>query len=120
MSVSIDREAAQITADVIAAGSAERAASARDYLKSAMAFSGTAVPDVRRIITTWRRAHPDLTAAELTGLAAVLWDGPVFECKLAVIVLLADRRRHAGRARVLHPADKRDTLMAAHQARSAR
>jgi 3-methyladenine DNA glycosylase AlkD len=92
VSVSIDREAAQITADVIAAGSPERAASAQDYLKSAMEFSGTAVPYVRRIITTWRRSHPDLTAAELTGLAAVLWDGPVFECKLAAIVLLADRR----------------------------
>jgi 3-methyladenine DNA glycosylase AlkD len=92
VSVSIDGDAVQIAADVIAAGSAQRAASGQRYLNSTMEFSGTAVPDVRRIVTTWRRTHPHLSASELTALATALWEGPVFECRLAAVVLLADRR----------------------------
>jgi 3-methyladenine DNA glycosylase AlkD len=104
VSVSIDRDAARIAADVIAAdviaaGSPQRAASARDYLKLTMEFSGTAVPEIRRIVATWRRARPDLTRTELTALAAALWDRPVFEGKLAAAVLLVDRRA------LLRPAD---------------
>jgi 3-methyladenine DNA glycosylase AlkD len=85
-------DAAKILADVIAAGSPERAASEQNYLKSSLDFSGTPVPAIRRIVTAWRRAHPGLTRAELTALAAELWTGPVFESKVAANILLADRR----------------------------
>jgi 3-methyladenine DNA glycosylase AlkD len=95
MSVSAECDAAQITAELTAAGSPQRAVTEQNYLKSRMDFSGTAVPDVRRIVTSWRRAHPNLTGTELTALAAALWDGPVFECKLAAVVMLADRRANA-------------------------
>jgi 3-methyladenine DNA glycosylase AlkD len=88
---SADPDAIQMTADVRAAGSAQRAASEQNYLKSTLEFSGTAVPATRAIITTWRRAHPDLTGGRLTELAAALWDGPVFECKIAAVILLTDR-----------------------------
>jgi 3-methyladenine DNA glycosylase AlkD len=89
---SADPDAIQITADLRAAGSAQRAASEQTYLKSTLEFSGTTVPATRAIITAWRRAHPDLTGGRLTELTSALWDGPVFECKIAVVILLTDRR----------------------------
>ncbi len=91
MTFSGDPDGLHITADVRAAGSPERAASGQNYLKSTLEFSGTPVPDIRRIVTSWRRAHPKLTDSRLTALATALWDGPVFECKLAAVILLADR-----------------------------
>jgi 3-methyladenine DNA glycosylase AlkD len=90
--LSADPDARQLTAELRAAGSAQRAASGQNYLKSTMEFSGTTVPAIRAIVTTWRRAHPDLTGSQLTALATALWDGPVFECKLTAGILLADRR----------------------------
>jgi 3-methyladenine DNA glycosylase AlkD len=92
VSVQIEGAARAITADVMAAGSAERAANERAYLKSTLEFSGTPVPAIRRIVTTWRRAHPELTGSELAALAAALWDGAVFERKAAAVILLTDRR----------------------------
>jgi 3-methyladenine DNA glycosylase AlkD len=89
---SADPDAVQITAELRQAGSAQRAASEQNYLKSTLEFSGTTVPAARAIVITWRRAHPDLTGSRLTSLAAALWHGPVFECKLAAVLLLADRR----------------------------
>jgi 3-methyladenine DNA glycosylase AlkD len=88
--------AAEITAALRTAGSPERAASEQNYLKSALEFSGTAVPDTRRIVTNWRRANPHLTGSGLTSLAAALWDGPVFECKIGAVILLAGRRALLG------------------------
>jgi 3-methyladenine DNA glycosylase AlkD len=89
---STDPDAIQITAEVRAAGSAERAAAEQNYLKSAMDFAGTTVPSVRAIVTAWRRAQPELIGTRVTALAAALWDGPVFECRLAAIILLTDRQ----------------------------
>lgn len=96
MSFEADPDAVQITASLRAAGSPQRAASAQNYLKSPLEFSGTTVPEVRRIVTAWRRSQPALTAARLTALAAALWDGPVFESRLAAVILLADRRALLG------------------------
>ena len=93
MPVPTDAEAALIERDIRAAGSPSRAASEQNYLKSSMEFSGTTVPDIRAIVTRWRRNHPDLTGQRLTQLAAALWDGPIFECRLAAVILLTDRRR---------------------------
>jgi len=87
-----DPDANWITTELRAAGTPERAASGQNYLKSKLEFSGTTVPSARAIITSWRRAHPDLTGQRLTELAAALWDGPVFECKLSTVILLTDRR----------------------------
>jgi 3-methyladenine DNA glycosylase AlkD len=88
-----DTDAALIEREIRAAASPGRAASAQNYLKSSLEFSGTAVPDVRAIVTGWRRSHPDLTRERLTQLAAALWNGPIFECRLAAVILLTDRRR---------------------------
>ena len=92
MNFSADPDAVQITAELRAAGSAQRAASEQNYLKSTLEFSGTTVPATRAIVLTWRRAPPDLTGSRLTSFAAALWDGPLFECRLAAVILLTDRR----------------------------
>jgi 3-methyladenine DNA glycosylase AlkD len=96
---STDQDAALIADLLRAAGSAERAAGSQNYLKSSMPFSGTTVPAARAIVTNWRRARPGLTRDRLTEVAAALWDGEFFECRLAAGILLADRRR------LLAPAD---------------
>lgn len=88
-----DQDATLIADQLRAAGSAERAAGSQNYLKSKMPFSGTTVPATRAIVTGWRRAHPDLTRERLTQVAAALWDGDFFECRLAALILLADRRQ---------------------------
>jgi 3-methyladenine DNA glycosylase AlkD len=86
-------DAALIVGQLRAAGSPSRAASEQNYLKSSLEFAGTPVPATRAIVTGWRRAHPELTRERLTELAAALWDGPVFECRIAAVILLTDRRK---------------------------
>jgi len=86
-------DAILIERELRAAGSPDRAASSQNYLKSSLEFAGTTVPAIRVIVTRWRRAHPNLTRQQLTQLAAALWDGPIFECRLAAIILLTDRRQ---------------------------
>jgi 3-methyladenine DNA glycosylase AlkD len=98
MSTGSDPDAVWITTELRAAGTPERAASGQNYLKSKLEFSGTTVPAARAIVTSWRRAHPDLTGQRLTELATALWDGPVFECKLTTVILLTDRRALLGAA----------------------
>jgi len=88
-----DSDAILIERELRAAGSPARAASSQSYLKSTRDFSGTTVPDVRAIVTGWRRAHPDLTRQQLIRLATALWERPLFECKAAAAILLTDRRR---------------------------
>jgi 3-methyladenine DNA glycosylase AlkD len=76
-----------------AVGSPQRAASEQNYLKSTMPFTGSTVPQARAIVTGWRRAHPELTRQQLTEVATALWDGPFFECRMATVLLLTDRRK---------------------------
>jgi 3-methyladenine DNA glycosylase AlkD len=92
VTVSPDPDAELIERQLRAAGSPRRAAREQNYLKSKLEFAGTTVPQARAIVTGWRRAHPQLTRQRLTEVAAALWDGPVFECQLAAVLLLTDRR----------------------------
>jgi len=85
-------DAARIRRELRAAGSPERAAGEQNYLKSTLDFSGTTVPAARCIVATWRREHPGLTRERVTEVAAALWDGPFFECRMAAVILLTDRR----------------------------
>ena len=86
------REAAAIEAAIRAAGTPERAVSEQAYLKIGLEFTGTAVPAARAIIQSWRRDHPGVTRDLLTGVAAALWSRPVFDCRMAAVLLLADQR----------------------------
>ena len=88
-----DADAAPIERELRAAGSPSRAASEQTYLKSSLEFAGTTVPVTRAIVTGWRRAHPDLQRTQLIGLASNLWERPLFECRMAAVSLLTDRRR---------------------------
>jgi 3-methyladenine DNA glycosylase AlkD len=88
-----DPDVARIERELRAAGSPDRAAGSQNYLKSTLEFTGTTVPCVRAIVTGWRREHPDLTGRRLTEVAAELWDRPYFECRLAAVILLTDRRK---------------------------
>lgn len=87
-----ESEAAWFERQLRAAGTPERAASEQNYLKSRREFAGTAVPASRAIVTGWRRAHPGLTGPEVMAVAAALWLRPIFECQIAAVLLLADRR----------------------------
>jgi 3-methyladenine DNA glycosylase AlkD len=88
-----DPDAALIERELRTAGSPARAASEQNYLKSTLEFAGTAVPATRAIVTAWRRAHPELTRKQLTQVAAALWERPLFECRMAAVILLTDRQR---------------------------
>jgi 3-methyladenine DNA glycosylase AlkD len=88
-----DRDATVIERELRTAGSPTRAASEQNYLKSTLEFAGTTVPATRAIVTAWRRAHRELTRNHLTQVAAALWDRPLFECRMAAVILLTDRRR---------------------------
>jgi 3-methyladenine DNA glycosylase AlkD len=85
--------AAVIEAAIRAAGTPARAVSEQAYLKLGdLEFTGTAVPAARAVVQSWRRDHPELTAGLLTGVAAALWSRPVFDCRMAAVLLLADQR----------------------------
>jgi len=85
-------EAAALEAAIRAAGTPARAVSEQAYLKLGLEFTGTAVPAARAIVVSWRRDHPGLTAALVTEVAAALWSRPVFDCRMAAVLLLADQR----------------------------
>ena len=91
-------ETADLLAQLTAAGTPERAEGERAYLKSSLAFVGSGVPAMRRIVKAWLRAHRALTHDELFALADALWVHPVHECRLAAIELLVQRPRLLGPA----------------------
>jgi 3-methyladenine DNA glycosylase AlkD len=85
-------EARFLETAIRAAGTPERAVSEQAYLKLGLEFTGTAVPAARVIVQSWRRGHPDLSRDLLTGVARALWARPVFDCRMAAVLLLADQR----------------------------
>jgi 3-methyladenine DNA glycosylase AlkD len=91
-----DADVALIETQLRAVGSPQRAASAQNYLKSPLEFCGATVPQIRSVVTAWRRASPDLSVQRLTQVAAALWERELFECRLAAVILLADQRKLLG------------------------
>jgi 3-methyladenine DNA glycosylase AlkD len=83
-------EAAAIERELRAAGTAERAVSAKAYLKSDLEFTGTTVPVIRAQVRSWRRARPGLSREALIAVVTPLWSRPVFECRQTAVVLLTD------------------------------
>jgi 3-methyladenine DNA glycosylase AlkD len=76
-----------------------RAAASKAYLKLDQEFTGASVPQVRAAVLAWRRGQQDLTRAHLLAVVAQLWERPAFECRMAALIMLTDRRR------LLEPAD---------------
>ena len=80
--------AAEIEQTLRAAGTAERAAHEKRYLKSDLDFLGASVGAIRRTVARFVRAHPDLTYDELLELAQTLWRAPIHERRMAAGFLL--------------------------------
>ena len=77
------------------AGTPARAVAAKAYLKSGMEFSGGTAPETRRIVSDVTRGR-SLSREDVRGLAEELWNRPLFECRMAALILLT---RHAGELR---------------------
>jgi 3-methyladenine DNA glycosylase AlkD len=83
----MDTLVSRIVADLVRAGTPERASAEKRYLKSELAFLGTRMPDIRRVIreATGRRG---LAHDEAIELATVLWRAPVHERRMAAVMVL--------------------------------
>ena len=85
------REAAALRARLEADGTPARAAGAKAYMRSDLAFTGTTVPAVRRLASAWLKANGGVDAKALRAVARALWAMPVFEARLLATVLLQRR-----------------------------
>ena len=71
-----------------AEGSEERAHADADRISGGLRFYGASVGAVRGTVRDAGRRHPGMTHDEVTALASELWSEPVYERRLAAIVLL--------------------------------
>jgi 3-methyladenine DNA glycosylase AlkD len=83
-----ERAALAVAGALRAAGTADRAAQEKRYLKSELEFFGVTVPEMRRVVKAAVRAYPGLGAAELVAWAAELWRAPVHERRMAAVEVL--------------------------------
>ena len=60
----------------------------QSYLSSPVPVLGVSVPQLRAIISAFRKEHRELEADELNRLAAALWRGSTFEEKALAVELL--------------------------------
>ncbi len=72
------------------AGNPERAVAERAYLKSSMEFAGVGLPGLRGIVRALLPRRPIMARDSLLAVVTELWARPLFECRLAASVLLAD------------------------------
>ena len=83
---------AEIEVDLRQLADPERAAGAKAYLKSDLEFFGNAIPDLRRQVRDWSKAHSDLDRSGLTRLCRALWKRRSHELRAFAIELLRSRR----------------------------
>jgi 3-methyladenine DNA glycosylase AlkD len=69
-------------------GSDERADVAADRIGEGLRFYGASVGAVRGTVRDADRRYPGMSHDEITALASELWSEPVYERRLAAIVLL--------------------------------
>ena len=69
-------------------GSEFRAEADAERIGGGLRFYGASVGAIRGTVRDAGRRHPGLTHDEVTALAAELWEDPVYERRLAAIVLL--------------------------------
>jgi 3-methyladenine DNA glycosylase AlkD len=77
-----------LTEELHAAGDPDRAAQEKAYLKSDLEFFGESVWEIRRVAKAFVTGAPVMAHDDLVALVAALWPGPVFERRMASIVLL--------------------------------
>jgi 3-methyladenine DNA glycosylase AlkD len=85
-----DPEGAALAVDdaLRAAGTADRAAQEKRYLKSELEFYGVTVPEMRRVVRAAVRAHPGLDAGGMVAWAVALWQAPAHERRMAAVEVL--------------------------------
>ncbi len=88
MSPSRPALAVEIERELRAAGTPERAAQGKRYLRSTLEHVGASMPSIRRVIVGVRRANPDLDRAALRALVEALWARGIHECRMAAVDLL--------------------------------
>ena len=88
MAIDAHMAANQLLASLQAAGTPDRAANEKRYLKSDLEHLGVRVPDSRRVVREFGDGHRDLTHDELVGLVGELWSRPIFESRFAAALLL--------------------------------
>ncbi len=87
---------AALRRELAAAGTKERAAGARAYMKSAMPFHGVDTKTLRAICKAVFASHPVVDAAQWRGDVLALWRGARFrEERYAAVELTGDRRARA-------------------------
>jgi hypothetical protein len=74
-------------------GSWQRASAERARLGSDLRFYGASVGAVRGTMRDAARRYPGLTRDDITALSSELWSEPVFERRLAAVVLLQSNLR---------------------------
>jgi 3-methyladenine DNA glycosylase AlkD len=79
--------ARRIEAELREAGTPARAAGEKRYLKSELDFLGSSLGDIRRVTKAIAKSAP-LEQDGLVALVEELWSKPVFERRMAAVVLL--------------------------------
>ena len=74
-------------------GSEFRAEADAERIGGGLRFYGASVGAIRGTVRDAGRRHPGLTHDDVTALAAELWEEPVYERRLAAIVLLQGQVR---------------------------
>src|SRR5439155_13522323 len=88
MPVNVDEARAQLVEHIRKAPRSPPPSDPVSYLGSPVPVLGLRVPTQRAILTTFAKAHRDLTASEVNPLAAALWSGEVLEEKALGIMVL--------------------------------
>jgi 3-methyladenine DNA glycosylase AlkD len=84
----VDGVVARVEDQLLASGTAERAAGEKAYLKSDLDFLGARLGDIRRITRElWRERGP-MEHDDLVALVEALWQRPLFERRMAGAILL--------------------------------
>jgi len=86
--MNLDPLVTSVDAELRAAGSKDRAAREKSYLKSTLTHYGAPMPAIRSIAKAVRRRLPDLDHDDLTALVALLWSEPVHERRMLAVALL--------------------------------
>ncbi|HEX6139641.1 MAG TPA: DNA alkylation repair protein [Candidatus Limnocylindria bacterium] len=92
-------EADALEAALRSVGTQERAEQEKRYLKSELEFAGATVWQTQATVKEWSSQHRGLSHADLVAVVGALWSRPLFERRMAAVMLL---ERHAP---LLGPAD---------------
>jgi 3-methyladenine DNA glycosylase AlkD len=77
-----------LTDELRAVGNPDRAVQEKAYLKSDLEFFGESVWEIHRVAKSCVTGAPAMAHDDLVALVSALWAGPVFERRMASVVLL--------------------------------